>query len=123
MRGVKDGPRSESGSATPASPRGVVTNAAITCEVLLCGEEVQFDDVLPLHLLDMGDVDYLEMLFELLHGSPQVVQYYLHSVVFPETTAHQATKLSASGQDLGGEMLFSRRIGFSGAPHARPSSF
>ena len=41
---------------------------------------------------------------------------YLERVVFPETTAHQATKLSANGQDLGGQMLFDRRIAFSGTP-------
>lgn len=38
------------------------------------------------------------MLFELLHKKAEVVQYYLDYLVFPETTAHQAMKLSASGQ-------------------------
>ena len=33
-----------------------------------------------------------------------------------QVTAHQASKLSANGQDLGGEMLFGTRIGFSGTP-------
>ena len=37
-------------------------------------------------------------------------------LVFPDTTAHQAMKLSANGQDVGGEMLFARRIAFSGTP-------
>ena len=45
-----------------------------------------------------------------------IIRYYLETVVFPETTAHQATKLSANGQDLGGSMLFGTRIGFSGTP-------
>ena len=44
------------------------------------------------------------------------MRYYLEQIVFPEVTAHQATKLSANGQDLGGEMLFGTRIGFSGTP-------
>jgi hypothetical protein len=37
-------------------------------------------------------------------------------VVFPETSRHQALKLVANGQALGGDMLFRRRIGFSGTP-------
>ena len=49
-------------------------------------------------------------------GLPHQVRYYLEQIVFPEVTAHQATKLSANGQDLGGEMLFGTRIGFSGTP-------
>jgi len=73
-------------------------------------------DVLPLHLLDLHDVDYMQMLFELLRRQPGVVRFYLDNLVFPETTAHQRSKLSANGQDLGGEMLFARRIAFSGTP-------
>ena len=42
------------------------------------------------------------------------VRIYLEGVVLPDTTAHQPSKLSANGQDLGGEMLFSTRIAFSG---------
>ena len=44
------------------------------------------------------------------------VRIYLEGVVLPDTTAHQPSKLSANGQDLGGEMLFSTRIAFSGTP-------
>ena len=44
------------------------------------------------------------------------MRLYLEEVVLPDTTAHQPTKLSANGQDLGGEMLFSTRIAFSGTP-------
>ena len=55
-------------------------------------------DILPLHLLDFNDLEYMQMLFELLHKKAEVVQYYLDYLVFPETTAHQAMKLSANGQ-------------------------
>ena len=44
------------------------------------------------------------------------IKYYLESLVFPEVTAHQPMKLSANGQDVGGAMLFARRIAFSGTP-------
>ena len=56
------------------------------------------------------------MLYSLLHQGGDVVRYYLLRIVFPEVTAHQATKLCSNGQDLGGEMLFGTRIGFSGTP-------
>ena len=42
--------------------------------------------------------------------------YYLNELIFPEVLAHQGLKLSTCGQELGGEMLFGRRIGFSGTP-------
>jgi hypothetical protein len=37
-------------------------------------------------------------------------------MIFPKVMQHQVLKLSASGQELGGSMLFSRRFGFSGTP-------
>ena len=37
-------------------------------------------------------------------------------IVFPDVMRHQGLKISASGQELGGEMIFSRRLGFSGTP-------
>ena len=37
-------------------------------------------------------------------------------IIFPDVMRHQGLKISASGQELGGEMLFSRRLGFSGTP-------
>ena len=42
---------------------------------------------------------------------------YLEQVVFPSFMQHQQLKLSASGQELGGSMLFhTQRLGFSGTP-------
>ena len=58
----------------------------------------------------------MNILFDLLRRSQHAIRFYLESLVFPETTAHQNSKLSANGQDLGGDMLFSRRIAFSGTP-------
>ena len=73
-------------------------------------------DILPLHLLDVCDVEYMELLFSLLSAKPLVIKYYLESLVFPDVTAHQPMKLSSNGQDVGGSMLFSKRIAFSGTP-------
>jgi hypothetical protein len=44
------------------------------------------------------------------------IHWYLEQVVFPTYTQHQHIKLSASGQELGGAMLFPSRVGFSGTP-------
>ena len=73
-------------------------------------------DVLPLHLIDVSDMEYMALLFSLLRSKPLVIKYYLESLVFPDVTAHQPMKLSANGQDVGGSMLFQRRIAFSGTP-------
>ena len=40
---------------------------------------------------------------------------YLEELIFPKHMRFQATKFSASGQELGSTLLFARRVGFSGA--------
>ncbi len=48
--------------------------------------------------------------------SPQVIDYYLDKLIFPETMEHRGLKLAANGQDVGGNMLFEVKLGFSGTP-------
>ena len=55
-------------------------------------------------------------LFELLRKLPTAIHWYLEQTVFPTYTQHQHVKLSSSGQELGGAMLFPWRLGFSGTP-------
>jgi hypothetical protein len=74
------------------------------------------DDIWPLHLLDLKDDQHMSVTYNLLKWVPQVMHYYLDSFVFPLTMEHHHDKISASGQDLGGEMLFGKRVGFSGTP-------
>jgi hypothetical protein len=74
------------------------------------------DDIWPLHLLDLKDENHMSVTYTLLRNIPHVIQYYLDQFVFPLTMDHHHEKVSASGQDLGGEMLFGRRVGFSGTP-------
>ena len=74
------------------------------------------DDIWPLHLLDLKDEHHMSVTYNLLRNIPEVIQFYLDSFVFPLTMEHHHEKISASGQDLGGEMLFSKRVGFSGTP-------
>lgn len=74
------------------------------------------DDIWPLHLLDLKDDQHMSITYNLLRKIPQVIQYYLDKFVFPLTMEHNHEKISASGQDLGGDILFSKRVGFSGTP-------
>lgn len=46
----------------------------------------------------------------------QVIDYYLDTLIFPETMEHRGLKLAANGQDVGGNMLFEVKLGFSGTP-------
>lgn len=46
----------------------------------------------------------------------QVIDYYLDMLIFPETMEHRGLKLAANGQDVGGDMLFDVKLGFSGTP-------
>lgn len=70
----------------------------------------------PLQLVDSGDAEQFKVLYPLLYKLPHVVMYYLNEIIFPEVLAHQGLKLSSCGQELGGDMIFGRRIGFSGTP-------
>jgi len=81
------------------------------------GESTEVDDeILPLHLLDLRDPEMINDLYKILGRQAIVVEHYLNSFVFPETMEHQVLKLAANGQDLGGALLFERRLGFSGTP-------
>jgi len=74
------------------------------------------DDIWPLHLLDLSDENHLEVTYKLLKHSPIPLKFYLDTFVFPLVLEQHGEKIAASGQDLGGDMLFSRRVGFSGTP-------
>merc|ERR1712166_1161768 len=59
----------------------------------------------------------MEELYELLRHNYLAIDWYLHKHVFPETMRFQELKVSACGQVLGAaNMLFHRRLGFSGTP-------
>jgi hypothetical protein len=74
------------------------------------------DEIWPLHLLDLKDKEHLDTSYKLLRRNALVMMYYLNHVVFPLVMEHHLEKINASGQDLGGDMLFKRRVGFSGTP-------
>ncbi|HLD78362.1 MAG TPA: DUF3645 domain-containing protein, partial [archaeon] len=76
--------------------------------------------------LSIGDSDFppltkltkeqYPMVLGALKLSPEAISWYLDNVVFPETMQYRPLKVSASGQELGGSMLFGKRLGFSGTP-------
>ena len=53
---------------------------------------------------------------KLIGDLPEVVHYYLRHLVFPDTMKFQRLKISACGHELGSDILFGRRVGFSGTP-------
>ena len=77
------------------------------------GEEDK-TEVWQLQLLDMADEEQEELVYGLLCKQPKLIEYYLHNFIFPETMENQGMRLCATGQALGGDLLFGRRLGFSG---------
>ena len=72
--------------------------------------------VVSLRLLKRSNEDQMKKIFKLLKNLPNTIHYYLENFVFPVYMDNKITKLSAAGCELGGEMLFKKRIGFSGTP-------
>ena len=79
-----------------------------------------FDDedneVVQLKFLQKSNQEQMKKLRGMWGLEPFVLHYYLNKFVFPEHMRTQRTKLSASGQSVGGDMLIGRRVGFSGTP-------
>ena len=78
--------------------------------------EPRFHDIWQLQVIDVSDEEHVDVLYDLLHKLPEAIFTYLNENVFPECMQYQPLKLSASGQELGGSMVFSNRLGFSGTP-------
>lgn len=73
-------------------------------------------EVMPLYMLDKSNDEQMRKAFDLLKRLPELLHWYLCQSVFPVHLRHQTVKLSASGQSVGGDMMFQRRVGFSGTP-------
>ena len=74
------------------------------------------NEVVCLNLLKRSDNEQMEKLFKVLCNSTQVIDYYLQEMIFPTFLRYQRHKISASGQEIGGDILFGTRVGFSGTP-------
>lgn len=73
-------------------------------------------NVWPLQLVDTNDPEQFQFLHHLMHKLPAMVYNYLHEEIFPETMTFRPTRLCANGQEIGGDLLFGMRFGFSGTP-------
>jgi hypothetical protein len=86
------------------------------------GASVSSDDayasmpVLPLPLFQPNDSVQIARLFSLVRHLPNMLHYYMRQLVFPVTMNFQKLKVSACGHELGSDILFAKRIGFSGTP-------
>lgn len=76
----------------------------------LGGARTRSIGVLPLQHVQPQDPVQSAQLHTLLRRSRSAAWYFLDSVVFPTVLRYQAVKLSSSGSDLGGDILF-------GTPH------
>ena len=78
--------------------------------------DTRFQYVWQLQVVNPKDDTHIEVLYDMLHKLPEVLLTYMSEHVFPECMNFQPSKLSASGQELGGSLLFRNRLGFSGTP-------
>ena len=115
--GLIKGRSAQRGFGTAAGAVAGATDAD-TAPVVEMDDDPNLDErvVVPLWLLKQSNDEQMNKLYELLRKLPACLHWLLEQVVFPSFMQHQLLKLSASGQDLGGEMLFGQRIGFSGTP-------
>ena len=114
-RPAKPTPTKPSAGGEKAGARAGAEGRAAEAEAR--AEEAEEEDVVvPLWLLKQSNEEQVTRLFELLRKLPTAIHWYLEQTVFPTYTQHQHIKLSSSGQELGGAMLFPARVGFSGTP-------
>jgi hypothetical protein len=73
-------------------------------------------ELLPLELVQPTDDAQLETVYNLLRRVPGTIFFILVRQVFPQAMRAQSIKIQASGQELGSDILFGSRIGFSGTP-------
>jgi hypothetical protein len=73
-------------------------------------------EVVQLKFLQKSNVEQIEKLYNLLCREPLVVHHYLEKTIFLLHMRNQRSKISASGQAVGGDMLVGLRVGFSGTP-------
>ena len=81
-----------------------------------CKKQKKERNIMDLELFQLADSKQLRKIRELLAFEADVIHYYLRQIVFPKTMQQQRVKITASGQELGSDMLFGRRLGFSGTP-------
>merc|ERR1712137_916904 len=80
------------------------------------GPSQDSSSILPLPLFQPTDKKQLDRLFTMIHRLPELIHYLLQQHIFPSCMNFQKLKVSACGHELGSDILFGKRIGFSGTP-------
>eukprot|EP01050_Picozoa_sp_SAG11_P001055 SAG11_NODE_43_length_20795_cov_11.860456_3_plen_1106_part_00 len=93
-----------------------VENIALPFECYTSDADRMLHNVPALQLIDVADREQTDFIFCMFQKVPHVIQHYLYSIIFPETMEFQESRLSANGQELGGDLIFGTRLGFSGTP-------
>jgi len=101
--------------ATVERPTWLMFNDWLSAAATVHGEDKR-SEIYPLDLLLPEDIDQINKLTTLLGKIPSVIHYYLREIVYDSVLHNQELKLVASGHDLGSDMLFNTRLGFSGTP-------
>ena len=70
----------------------------------------------PLDLIDKNNADQMDAAHSAISQVKAAIGHYLSVYIFPRCLKYHRTKLQASGLDLGSNVLFDTRLGFSGAP-------
>ena len=109
-RHTSDSGVSAAAATVTDTPESAVAAAAATPE----GED--YEKMYPLEMLSLSDREHLECLYSLIKKEPLAIAAFLFRKVMPSVLEHSPFQLSASGQEIGGDSLFSVRIGFSGTP-------
>jgi hypothetical protein len=94
----------------------LVNGSEGTGQAVINGEDAEENVVLPLELFEHEDEEQMQTLMHRLSHNGLAINHYLLETVFPSTMQKQVIKLQASGVDLGSDMLFGTRCGFSGTP-------
>lgn len=81
---------------------------------LTSDERAAFTHCWPLQRVDVADEEQMSLLYKVLCTSARMQHELLCRLSFPDTMEFQEAKLSACGQEIGGSLLFGRRLGFSG---------
>ncbi|KNC48811.1 uncharacterized protein AMSG_00592 [Thecamonas trahens ATCC 50062] len=102
---------------TPVSPSGSFAAAfGPGSEAAKTAEADPETGVFPLPLFQPNDPQQLDRLYRIIKRHPPFIHYYLRRQVFPPCMNFRKVKISASGQELGSNILFGTRLGFSGTP-------
>ena len=99
--------------AAGGTVRGVTPQKTIENSKIIMNTD---DEVVQLKFLQQTNIEQMAKLRKMWNREPMVLYHYLSKFIFPEHMKTQRSKLSASGQSVGGDLLCEKRVGFSGTP-------